>query len=58
MKGDDFTCEGEKERADSKTSGLGTVGDGSEGGKTSGSGAIGVSMLVSALACAIGMMAL
>ena len=59
VKGDDFTCEGDKERAESKTSGLGTTG-GKDGknNKESAASTIGASMLVTVLACAVGVFAL
>ncbi|KAI5813446.1 hypothetical protein BZA77DRAFT_119970 [Pyronema omphalodes] len=56
VKGDDFTCEGKKERAESKTAGLGT--DGSGHGSTSGAVRIGASFATALLAGAVAMFAL
>lgn len=57
VKGDDFTCEGKKERAESKTAGLGTDGSGS-GDDTSGAVRVGASFATALLAGAVAMFVL
>lgn len=58
IKGDDFTCAGKKETAESKTSGLGTAGNGGGDDKKSSAATFGVSVFVATLVGVAAMVAL
>lgn len=57
IKGDDFTCAGKKETAESKTGGLGTAGSGSTDNESA-AATFGASMLVAFVAGVAAMVAL
>ncbi|KAF8545123.1 hypothetical protein BDD12DRAFT_872047 [Trichophaea hybrida] len=58
IKGNDFTCAGKKDTAQSKTGGLGTTGSGSSSNNKSSAGRVGVGMGAAALAGAVALLAL